>query len=290
MIFMMKKTIIFILILFSFSKIFAQNTNLPKIMVIPFTKDGEDLRTILDNDINIRIAIAKVKEGFDSRGFSTVDFVGRLKTAIDNQVFTMDNQTDIKAKILELSGSDIYIVAETTTKTDATGSSATIIITSYETATGNSIANKVSNSGKFQTNDVEKLVSRAVEKSMDEFTFMVSEKFNEMKRNGRSVFIDFGFSENADIDMTTEIDNTGLALSDLLEDWVSQNSLKGSYHIQGITNQKMIFDEVKIPLKDKNDNNYTSTKFALDLFKHLRSLSLDVSREVKGGTIYITFN
>ncbi len=286
----MKKLLLFLILSCSFLNVFSQNTNLPKIMVIPFTKDGEDLRTILDNDINTRIAIAKVKEGFDSRGFTTIDFIGKLKSAKDNQVFTMDNQTDIKAKILELSGSDIYIVAETSTKSDETGSSATIIINGYETATGNSVANKVSNSGKFQTNDIEKLVSRAVEKSMDEFTFMVSDKFNQITKNGRSVLVDFGFSENAVINMTTEIDKTGLALSDLLEDWISKNSFNGSYHIQGTTNQKMIFDEVKIPLKDKNSNNYTSTKFALDIFKYLKSLNLDVRKEIKGGTIYITIN
>jgi hypothetical protein len=286
----MKKLLLFLILSCSFLNVFSQNTNLPKIMVIPFTKDGEDLRTILDNDINTRIAIAKVKEGFDSRGFTTIDFIGKLKSAKDNQVFTMDNQTDIKAKILELSGSDIYIVAETSTKSDETGSSATIIINGYETATGNSVANKVSNSGKFQTNDIEKLVSRAVEKSMDEFTFMVSDKFNQIIKNGRSVLVDFGFSENAVINMTTEIDKTGLALSDLLEDWISKNSFNGSYHIQGTTNQKMIFDEVKIPLKDKNSNNYTSTKFALDIFKYLKSLNLDVRKEIKGGTIYITIN
>ena len=286
----MKKLLLFLILSCSFFKVFSQNINLPKIMVIPFTKDGEDLRTILDDDINTRIAIAKVKEGFDSRGFTTVDFVGKLKSAKDNQVFTMDNQTDIKAKILELSGSDVYIVTETSTKSDVSGSSATVIINGYETATGNSVANKVSNSGKFQTNDIEKLVSKAVEKSMDEFTFMVSDKFNQITKNGRSVLVDFGFSENAVINMTTEIDKTGLALSDLLEDWISKNSFNGSYHIQGTTNQKMIFDEVKIPLKDKNSNNYTSTKFALDIFKYLKSLNLDVRKEIKGGTIYITIN
>ena len=116
----MKKLLLFLILSCSFLNVFSQNTNLPKIMVIPFTKDGEDLRTILDNDINTRIAIAKVKEGFDSRGFTTIDFIGKLKSAKDNQVFTMDNQTDIKAKILELSGSDIYIVAETSTKSAST--------------------------------------------------------------------------------------------------------------------------------------------------------------------------
>lgn len=32
-------------------------------MVIPYTKEGEDLRTVLENDENKRIAIAKIKGG-----------------------------------------------------------------------------------------------------------------------------------------------------------------------------------------------------------------------------------
>ena len=46
----------------------------PKIMVIPYTKQGEDIRTILENDVNKRITLTKVKEAFDSRGYTTVDF------------------------------------------------------------------------------------------------------------------------------------------------------------------------------------------------------------------------
>src|SRR5574344_780485 len=76
----------------------------PKIMVIPYTKEGEDLRTVLENDENKRIAITKIKEGFDSRGFTTVDFVAKLKAAKDNNAFTSDNQTDIKSQIIQMSG------------------------------------------------------------------------------------------------------------------------------------------------------------------------------------------
>ena len=37
----------------------------PKVMVIPFTKEGQDIRTILEADINKRVALTKVKEKFD---------------------------------------------------------------------------------------------------------------------------------------------------------------------------------------------------------------------------------
>jgi hypothetical protein len=60
----------------------------PKIMVIPYTKEGEDIRTLLENDENKRIALTKIKEGFDSRGFTTVDFTAKLKAAKENKIFT----------------------------------------------------------------------------------------------------------------------------------------------------------------------------------------------------------
>ena len=55
----MKKLLLSFIVCFSTAITFAQtSTQLPKIMVIPFTKDGEDLRTILDENIDSRIAIS----------------------------------------------------------------------------------------------------------------------------------------------------------------------------------------------------------------------------------------
>ncbi|RKS00577.1 DUF6175 family protein [Flavobacterium sp. 102] len=287
----MKKIFLLFVVCFSTAVNFAQTSQqLPKIMVIPFTKDGEDLRTILDQNINRRIAITKIKEGFDSRGFTTVDFIGKLKAAKDNQIFTSDNQSDIKSKVIEMSGCDVYVVAEVDVKKDNTGASASVIISSYDTSTGNSLSNKVSNSGKFETDDVGRLVSKAVDKSMEEFIATMNLKFADILKNGRSVLVDFSFSENSSYDMTTPVGNDKLALSDVLEEWFSTNSFNNNYHIQGTTNLKMIFDDVKIPVKDKNQNNYTTNKFALEIFKYLKSIGLEPNKEIKGSTIYITIN
>ncbi len=287
----MRKLVLFLIIGMVQVKAFAQPTSqLPKIMVIPFTKDGEDLRTILDENVNTRIAMTKIKEGFDSHGYTTVDFVGKLKAAKDNQVFTSDNQSDIKSKIIELSGCDIFVVAEVDTKKENGEASASVIISSYETSTGNSLSNKVCSSGKFETDEIGRLVSKAVNICMDEFLTTMNSKFSEAVKNGRSVYVDFSFSENSIYNMTSQIGNDKLALSDLLEEWFSTNSFNGNYHIQGTTSLKMIFDDVRIPIKDKNQNNYTTNKFALELFKYLKTLNLETAKDIKGNTIYITIN
>ena len=287
----MKKIFFLLFTIISTHISFGQSIPQTKIMVIPFTKAHEDIRTVLDEDVNRRIAITKVKEGFDAKGYTTVDFIGKLKAAKDNQIFTSDNQTDIKSKIIEFSGCDIYVIVEVDQQQDNSGSSSNVILTSYEASTGNSLSNKVGTSGKFITSDMVKLTSKAVEKCIDDFILTMNQKFDDIKKNGRSVFVTFSFAEGSAFNMKSEIKQaSNLALSDVLEDWFSKNTLNGSYHIQGTTDLKMIFDEVKIPLTNKDGRNLSTNLYALDLYKFLVSIGLSPTKDIKGNTIYITIN
>lgn len=261
----------------------------PKIMVIPFTKEGEDIRTILEADVNKRIAITKIKEAFDSRGFTTVDFVAKLKAAKDNNVFTSDNQTDIKTQVIQMSGADIYVLAEINVQKGQSGTSVTLILTGNEASTGNSLSNKIGESGKFFTEDIGKLASKAVESVAEDFLNVMQLKFTDIVNNGKSVIIDISFDAGADKTMSSEIGTSGLPLSDQLEEWMEKNAYKNNYHIQGTTDLKMIFDDVRIPMKDQvTGNNYNPNKFALEIFKFLKSNGLDVRKDIKLSTIYIT--
>ena len=262
----------------------------PKIMVIPFTKEGEDIRTVLEADVNRRIAITKIKEAFDNRGFTTVDFTAKLKAAKDNNVFTSDNQTDIKSQIIEMSGADIYVVAEVNVDKGQSGTSVTLILTAYEASTGNSISNKVGESGRFYTDDIGKLASKAVESVAVEFLNTMQTKFTEIVNNGKSVIVDISFDAGSQYSMSSDkLGTSGLPLSDQLEDWMGKNAFKNNYHIQGTTDVKMIFDDVHIPLKDPlTGANYNTNKFALEIYKYLKSLGLDVKNDDKGSTNYIT--
>ena len=261
----------------------------PKIMVIPYTKEGEDLRTILENDPNKRIAITKIKEGFDSRGFTTVDFIAKLKAAKDNNAFTSDNQTDIKSQIIQMSGADVYVQAEVIIDNSNSGNSVKLILTGYEASTGNSLSNKVGESGRFYTEDYNKLASKAVESCIEDFLNVMQTKFTEIVNNGKSVIVDISFDTNSQYKMSSEIGSDGLPLSDQIEAWMEKNAFKNNYHIQGTTDLKMILDDVKIPLKDQaNGNNYTPNKFALELFKFFKGLGLQPAKDIKSNTIYIT--
>lgn len=261
----------------------------PKIMVIPYTKEGEDIRTILESDVNKRIVLTKIKEAFDMRGFTTVDFTAKLKAAGDNAIFTTDNQTDLKSQIIQMSGADVYVEAETDVLLSPSGNSVKIIITAYEISTGNSLANKVGESNKFYTDDIGKLAGKAIDSCAEEFLNVIQMKFTDIVNNGKSIIVNFGFAESSIYSMSSEVGTQGLQLSDEIELFMDENAYKNNYHIQGTTDKQMIFDDVRIPLKDpESGNNYNTNKFALEIFKFMRTLGLRISRDIKGNTIYIT--
>ncbi len=260
----------------------------PRVMVIPFTKEGEDIRTILEADLGRRIAISKVTEAFDRRGFSTVDFVARLKAANDIGMFTSTSQSDIKEQLIQLSGADIYVQVEVSTSQLAEGSAATVIMGAYEASTGTSLANKVANSGRFYTSDLERLVQRAVDTSADDLLSTIQAKFSAMLEEGRSILVDVSLQGG----IRTTLDNPPVgkdrSLAELLEEWFADNSLRNQYHLQGTTGIRMVFDEVRLPLRDsRTGRNYGASQFGSALAAYCRSLGLAVTRDIKGNTIFL---
>ena len=261
----------------------------PKIMVLPYTKQGEDISQVLENDVNKRIVLTKIREAFDNRGFTTVDFTAKLKSLSRTEGLSQGSQSDLKSMIIQQSGADIYVEAEMDIVLSESGNSVRTILTAYDVSTGGSLSNKVGDSGKFYTDDIGKLASKAVEKIADEFLDVIQMKFTDIVENGRSIIVDLGFEPESELSMFSEVGSEGLTLSDEIELWMSEHAYKNNYHIQGTTDKKMIFDDVRIPLKEENGNNYNINRFGLEFLKFARGLGLQINRSTAGNTLVITF-
>ncbi len=295
--------------------VFAQNTGVvgqsksvnqvqPVIIIVPFTKEGRTIREVLEEDVTRRVAITKVKEAFDMRGFSTVDFLARLRATDMDRPMTGDTLNDVKKQIIELSGADIYVDVEVAPLTSKSGNSVRLILTAYDAFTGVSLANKTGSSPKFYTEDYGKLVERALEEEtgpysppmLEDFLNVIQTKFTDIVENGRFIKIQFNLSPDASFDLEDEFGPQRLPLSDILEEWMAENAFKSYYHIQGATPKILIFDKVRIPSHNESGKNYTPTRFALQLMQFCSKLEpvdnpgtrLQVKRDVRGGTIYIT--
>lgn len=292
----MKKLLNSILALLVALPIFSQNSDekpaprtvQPSIMVVPFAKENQQMRTVLENDVNLRVAVTKIKEGFDNRGYSTVDFRAKLKQLSNDKAMEMENQSSLKQEIIELSGADIYVETEVSINRTGAGNSVTVIATAFDAFSGISLANKVGNSPKFYTENFEKLAEKAAESIVEDLLNTLQMKFDDIVANGRIATLNLTFAENASNDMDSELGTPPTLLSDLLENWLEKNCFKGYFHVQGVTATKMIVDELRLPFRDENGGNYRPSKFAAALRNYLKTLGLESSRDLQGNKIFIT--
>ena len=286
----MKRFFLILLGLFISSVVMAQvNTVQPSIMVIPFVPEGADIRKALDVSNEKRQVIAQISGAFADKGFSTKDFYANFKSVTQNAAFEDGVQTDLKSLIIQSSGADIFVEADISINRQQDGNSVRVVIKACEASTAKVLASKIGDSGRFYTTDFGKLGAKAVEKAMDGFLTTMQQSFNDMIANGRSIVVNITFSEMSDYDTTTEVGEDGFELRDLLELWMEENAYKNYYHILGTTDKKMIFDEVRIPLKDPTTGrNYNINKFSMSLAKFFKDNGMQVDRNLNGGTLYIT--
>ncbi len=264
----------------------------PTIIVIPFKTEGQRYRTLLEDPregFEKRIAVSRVKEAFDLRGFTTIDFLGELKKMETAGTFTADSKTNEKDEIVRNSGADIFVVVDINVQRTESGTEANIILHAYETATGRSLTNKDASSGKFYTTDISKLTGRAIDIMKDDFLNVLQMKFTDIVNNGRSVYIEFVVDPNATKSFQSEVGTDGDLLSEAIVDWMGKNAYKNYAKKKGSTSQKIIYDDVRIPLKDQSTGmNYEIESFGRLIRKFLRSLSLDCSIEYPSGQIMVT--
>ena len=287
----MRKTVFTILLYLLALTIQAQNsvTVQPKIMVVPYVTEGVDIRKTIEGDPNIRVVMSKIREAFDKRGFTTVDFEAKLKAQSANNALSQNAQTDLKAMVIHGSGADIFVEAEYVPTFSTSGNSVKIIMKAVDVSTGSALASKDTYFGPKYTEDMGLLAGIAMERVADEFLSTIQMKFNDIVQNGRSINIDFKIGGASSLTMNTDVGSDALPLSDVLEMWMGEHAYKNNYHIQGTTDFEMIFDDVRIPLKDQNGNNYNSNKFGLEILKFVRTLGLQIDRQIKNNTLVITF-
>ena len=282
---MIKRLIVFFSLLMSVMLVAQttdQKTIQPKIIVIPNLKSGEDLRNKIENEVNYRIALTKIKEAFDTRGFTTIDAIAKIKSINTNAALAQDTQTDLKTEVIRSSSADIYVDAEININQTSSGNSVDFILTSYEVSTGNSLSNKVGNSGKFYTDDYSKLTSKAIEAVADDFLNVMQMKFDQIVKDGRTIILNISIDKDSSYTFDSEIEEK--TLGEKIEDWVADNAFKNNYSFPTISEYLMVFDQVKIPLFDSNGRNYSPNKFSKSLENYLKNNGLKIKTTYMGNT------
>lgn len=257
----------------------------PKIMVVPFKKDGESYKQILENDRDLRAAVSEVQKGFENLDIETENILNNANSINRRQQYESNaDAADSNDKQLLLSSdADVYVVVDLEKNISANGSSVSVIMTAYETATNNIWASENSWTNTFRTTNVAALCSYAVRDYLPGFLKQIEKNFNEPS----SGVIQFSVSNSAMVTMRDRCKN-GRRLSDFIQEWLDDNAHEGQYHSQGIVDESAIFDDVLIPRADSRGKKMNSEKFAGLLCDALYEIGVETRFVTEGNNMIIT--
>lgn len=253
----------------------------PKIIVVPFAKEGEKIRTIIEKNPMVSLGLSKVKEAFSLRGFPTRDFITMLKASKVNQMISeaKGTQSDLVKSIVRGSKADISVsVRMDVTRLEGGKTEVNVILEAAETATGSSLANASFNSDIFITQDSVKLANRALKKISDNFFFQLQSSFADMLDNGRELKIILELGENAEITAYTKVGSEGDDLEAALHSWMMDNSYKGTYDI--VSSDKYLEMSMRVPIYEENGRPYSIGRMRVRLLRYLRKLISPLSHQV----------
>ncbi|MGH7617945.1 MAG: DUF6175 family protein [Gemmatimonadaceae bacterium] len=261
----------------------------PRIIVVPFTKSGEDIRTVLEADINRRVAVTKIQEAFDRHGFSAGDYIGIVRGLSVRQGSPL-SQSDLLSQVFEISRADIYVEVEINVEQSGNLRSAVAIMRGYLTANGLSLGNKIGRSPKQQlATEVSRLVEVATgAENVDPLLDLMQQKFDEYTENGVPITVDISAREGSKVRPGSDVAGKNATVADLLEDWMRTHAWKGIFNVSMSTDTRMSLDEVRIPMLEPTTcRNNSPLRFGRDIVAFLRTMNISASSAVNGGSLLI---
>ncbi len=261
----------------------------PSVMVIPRVNEGQDIRSILDQNEPLRAVVTKMKEKFDERQFRTYSFEAALKAALANKVFTSENQTDMKTILLQMSNPDIYVELDVSQVSCSGASIARVNMNAYYTATGLSIGSVVAES-HCNVAEFGRLAEQAINTNADKFMNTMQTNFDDLVQHGVPILINIDFAQGSEYSMSSTISShNDDELSDVIGEWMENAAFENQYNPPIFTDKLMVISDLRVPLRDQvTGKNYNPQKFAKSFQDFLKNIGIPNKKYVKTGGIFIT--
>lgn len=281
---------------------FAQPVKKPTIMVIPadawcasngymlsyeaqgVKTDVPDYKKALQNDINLFNVITKLGELMAERGFPLKDFSSTIKSieqsSAENQMLTSSTSGASLAEtpyeqLGNMAKADIMVELLWTINVVGPKRSVTYTLRGTDAYTNKPIASTTGTGAPSLAAEIPVLLEEAVLNKMDDFTSQLQAHFDDLQANGREVNVEvLVFNNGSGKNLETEF--SGEMLSDIIDEWMYNNTQEHRYNISVATENRMLLEQVRIPLYRDNGMPMDTRSFANNLRRFLRAAPYNV--------------
>lgn len=294
----MRRILILAILFFSICNAYSQAKK-PTIMVVPsdawcyengymtkFDNQGTmikvpDYNKAFQEDPDLILVISKINEMMANRGFPLKNMESALKSIAQNNAEEAMLTSKTGASIVETPIDKLKkvakadIILQLTWKINHIGpkKSVTFILQGIDSYTDKEIASASGTGQPSFTVETPVLLEEAVVSHMDNFTYMLQNYFDNLFTNGREVTLRIKVWDDWDYNLDSEftVGDKQEELSSIIEDWLTDNCVKGRYNFSDGTEDFMTLEQVRIPMVQKDASGRQRAVDARSFTNELRS-------------------
>lgn len=204
-----------------------------------------------------------------------------VKQGEDNAMMSKTSGASLAESLLDVlkrkSKSDMIIQIGWSVNKEAAGKSVTFQLDAIDSYTSKRIAS-ATGTGESADDIVPRLLETAVKTHIPEFTQKLDNYFYELGIKGREIVLTVKKWDSWENDLETEYD--GEELTDCIVEWLNQNTVGGNYNLSDATENYMLLEQVRIPIKDERGMALDARGFANQLRKYLQKEPFNITSKV----------
>lgn len=217
-----------------------------------------DYKKAFQENSDLMVVISKINGLMAERGFPLKNMESAVKSleseSAENAMLTSKKGSGIIEspidKLKKIAKADIILQLTWTLNTVGPKQSVTFNLQGIDSYTDKQIATATGTGATSFTVELPVLLEEAVLTHIDNFNGSLQKHFDDMFENGREIIIRIKKFDSWSGDLEQEYE--GKELSSILENWMTENTVKNRFSTSDATENMMLFEQVRIPLYDTN--------------------------------------
>lgn len=248
-----------------------------------------DYKKALQENSDLLLVISKINELMTERGFPLKNLESSLKTLQDQSaedaMLTSKAGSEIAEspidKLKKTAKADIWMQMTWTMNQTGPKKSITFNLQGLDAYTDKQIAGASGTGQPSFSAEVPVLLEEAVLAHIDNFNSQLQKHFDDLFANGREVIIRIKAWDSLEDGLEKEIGDK--MLSEIIEEWISENTVQGRFSTTDATENMMLFEQVRIPLYDAANKAVDTRGWTRGLQKTLKEkYQIDSKLMMKG--------
>lgn len=298
----MKKIVLLLFFLAVIAQTAFAQVKKPTLMVIPadawcmnndymttysaqgITMNVPDYKLALQNDIDLLNVITKIGELMAERGFPLKDLSSTIRSleqsSAENEMLMSATSGASLAetpyeKLMSRAKADILIELVWKINTVGPKRSVTYTLRGLDAYTNKQIAAATGTGAPSISAETPVLLEEAVLSNMDNFASQLQMYFDDLQTNGREVSVEIlTFDNGSGVNLESEFD--GEMLTDIIDTWMYNHTVEHRYSISDATENRMLLEQVRIPLFRENGMPMDTRNFVNNLRRDLRKAPYNI--------------